>query len=254
MNLVKSSWVYITENFGESLFHPQSQLLKYQKVGIQLAKKYAKGKLVDIGCGRMPYRKEIEPLVDKYVGVDHPNVSKLYNSKIQPDVLADAKKLPFSANTFDIALLFQVLEHVESPEAVLKEAARVLKPNGVLVITIPFLCPLHDMPHDWARYTSTALKDFLTKAGIQIIKIEVKGTFFQFWFQMLNTFISKRIYDILKGGLSIYLLILPIIILFAIPIIIINNILILLFEILDKFLPKLPDYFPLQYIAIGRKK
>lgn len=253
--LVKRLWVEFTEKLGTSVIHPQSLLLRFQRVGIEQAKKYAKGKLVDIGCGRMPYRKEFEPLVDSYTGVDHPQASKLYRSSIKPDVLADAKKLPFGSNTFDIALLLQVLEHVDSPDKVIKEAARVLKPNGVLVITIPFLYPLHDMPHDWARYTGSALKSFLENADLQVVRLEKQGGFFGFWLQMLNTFLVKRIYDMIKSGPSLQtLVLLPIVLIFSIPIILVNNLLIVTIEAFASVFPKYPDYFPSSYLIVAKKK
>ncbi len=252
--LSKSLWIIFTESFGTSIIHPQALLIRFQRQAIEEAKKHAHGKLVDIGCGRMPYRSEFEPLVDSYTGVDHPNVSKLYSSTIKPDILADAKKLPFKDKEFNIALLFQVLEHVDSPREVIKEAARVLKPNGAIVISVPFLYPLHDMPHDWARYTSSALKGMLNESGFEVTKIVEQGGFVEFWLQLLNTFLVKRVYDMVKrmDVLSIILL-LPMV-LFSIPVIVINNLLIIAFGFIVKALPKYPNYFLLQYIVVARRK
>lgn len=254
-NLIKRLWVEFTETIGTSIVHPQSLLIRFQKEAIEEAKKYAKGKLVDIGCGRMPYRKELEPLVDSYIGVDHPEVSKLYRSGVRPDVLADAKKLPFRNSYFDIALLFQVLEHVDSPEKVIKEAARVLKPNGVLIISVPFFYPLHDMPYDWGRYTNTALKTFISQAGLRLVRIKVQGNFFEFWLQMLNTFLLKRIYDIILSGIKFHSLILLVFIgLVSIPILLFDSLLITIISFISPFFPKYPNYFPLDYLIIAKKK
>lgn len=254
-NLIKKLWVEFTEMFGASIIHPQSLLIRFQKQAIEEAKKHAKGQLIDIGCGRMPYRKELEPLVDSYIGVDHPEVSKLYCSAVQPDVLADAKKLPFPNNSFDIALLLQVLEHVDSPKEVIIEASRVLKPSGVLVISVPFFYPLHDMPHDWGRYTNTALKSFIESAELHLVKIYPQGGFFEFWLQMLNTFLVKRLYDIIRSGFSTQAtILLPLTLCLSLPVILVNNLLILLFSSVTFIFPKYPDYFPLQYLLIAKKK
>lgn len=254
MNLTKSTWTFFSENLGTTFIHPQFTIIKYQNEAIFEAKRYAKGKLIDIGCGRMPYRKILEPLVDSYTGVDHPEASKLYKSDYKIDVLADAKKLPFENKTFDTALLIQVLEHVDSPDRVIKEAARILKPNGTLIISVPFFYPLHDMPYDWGRYTSSALKSLVEQADLKIIKLTTQGSFFEFWLQMLNTFLAKRINDILLH-LNLYSFsLLVLMVVFSVPIILINNILILVASSLFKILPRFPDYFPLEYLVIAKKR
>lgn len=253
-NLVLKIWTKFTEGLGTSILHPQSTVIRFQKEAINEAKKYAKGKLIDIGCGRMPYRKELESLVDSYIGVDHPKVSKLYRGGFKPEVLADAKNLPFTNNSFDIALLLQVLEHVDSPKEVINEAARILKPNGVLIISVPFFYPLHDMPYDFGRYTNSALKDFLVKASMRIVKIETQGTFFEFWLQMLNTFLLKRINDIILNFKIHHIFLLIFMIIFVPPIILFTNLLIVITVSLVKVFPKYPNYFPLEYLVVARKK
>ena len=251
---LKKIWIEFSEKLGTSIIHPQFTIIRFQKEAIIEAKKYAKGKLVDIGCGRMPYRKELEPLVYSYTGVDHPEVSKLYLGGFKPEVLADAKKLPFKDKFFDVALLIQVLEHVDAPREVISEAARVLKPNGTLILSVPFFYPLHDMPYDFGRYTISALKSFLTDSSMRIIKSTSQGTFFGFWLQMLNTFLIKRINDMLNNLQFITLILLVPTVIVAIPIILINNLLIMIIDVIGKSLPKYPNYFPVDYLIVARKK
>lgn len=253
-DLTKNIWTFFSENLGTTFIHPQFTIIKYQNEAIFEAKRYAKGKLIDIGCGRMPYRKKLEPLVDSYTGVDHPEASKLYKSDYKIDVLANAKKLPFKDRTFDIALLIQVLEHVDSPNQVIKEAARVLKPNGILIISVPFFYPLHDMPYDWGRYTSSALKSSVEQADLKILKLKTQGIFFESWLQMLNTFLIKRINDMLLNLKSPTIVLLIFMIIFSIPLIILSNVIILILISLVKIFPKYPDYFPLEYLIIAKKK
>lgn len=51
--------------------------------------------------------------------------------------VADAHKLPFPDGTFDAAFCLEMLEHVESPETVLREMKRVLKKGGYIVLLVP---------------------------------------------------------------------------------------------------------------------
>ncbi|XOB42194.1 MAG: class I SAM-dependent methyltransferase [Candidatus Nealsonbacteria bacterium] len=52
-------------------------------------------------------------------------------------VIADAKKIPFPNNYFDGVLMCEILEHTFEPQKMIKEAHRVLKPRGVLLVTTP---------------------------------------------------------------------------------------------------------------------
>ena len=58
------------------------------------------------------------------------------------NVRGDALNLPFKDNAFDIVGLFDVIEHFDDDQAVLREARRVLKKDGLLVITVPALSEL----------------------------------------------------------------------------------------------------------------
>jgi SAM-dependent methyltransferase len=73
------------------------------------------------------------------------------------DVVGDAHNLPFSANSFDAAVLQSVIEHVPEPERVLSECARVLNANGLLYVEAPFLYPVH-AEEDYYRWTLKGLR------------------------------------------------------------------------------------------------
>ena len=55
----------------------------------------------------------------------------------------------------------QVLEHVFNPDDFVREIARVLKPGGALLLTVPFVWNEHEQPYDYARYSSFGLRAFL---------------------------------------------------------------------------------------------
>lgn len=80
-----------------------------------------------------------------------------------PDVVGDLCLLPIATHSLDAVIALEVLEHVRNPIAACSEIARVLKPNGVIILSTPFIFPIHDNPYDYYRYTKYGLKDLLDK-------------------------------------------------------------------------------------------
>jgi SAM-dependent methyltransferase len=86
-----------------------------------------------------------------------------------------AAPLPFGTATFDTVLCTSVLEHVHDAEAVVSEIARILKPGGRLIITIPFLYPTHEAPYDYWRTTHWGLRSVLTRHGLEVDTVAAQG-------------------------------------------------------------------------------
>jgi SAM-dependent methyltransferase len=91
-----------------------------------------------------------------------------------PVLEADVTSLPFNAASFDGAVLGEVLEHVEDDRGALAEVARVLRPGGVLALSVPANPKLFGPSDVWAghvrRYTRPALLDALTSAGFTVVR------------------------------------------------------------------------------------
>ena len=93
------------------------------------------------------------------------------------DVVGDAHNLPFENNLFDTIVMQAVLEHLHSPDLALKEAFRVLKPNGYLYLEVPFLQGFHADPHDYFRYTQVGILKLTQNYGITVYKGVSSGPF-----------------------------------------------------------------------------
>jgi SAM-dependent methyltransferase len=118
--------------------------------------------LVDFGCGDMPYRSVIEPLVGKYLGVDLE-----MNPAAEHHIDFDSKTtLP--DNYCDIILSNQVLEHVDTPSGYLQEALRILKPGGTIILTTHGYWFYHPTPNDYWRWTSAGLQKIIEVEGFKI--------------------------------------------------------------------------------------
>lgn len=125
--------------------------------------------LLDVGCGHKPYKKYVNTKI--YIGID-------LNKKVKPDLVASADRLPFLNSSFGGIICCEIIEHVKSPEKVLKELNRVLSENGFIYLTVPMTWPLHYEPYDYFRFTKYGIKYLLEKNGFQCEKIERIGGVF----------------------------------------------------------------------------
>ena len=124
-------------------------------------------KVIDVGAGNAPFRELFAHA--SYVTADWEN--SIYRPTMPPDIRAPANRLPVKDAWFDAILCTDVLEHVAAPASVLEEFHRVLKPDGHLWITVPFIWYLHEQPYDYFRYTSHGLRFLLERAGFIDIQI-----------------------------------------------------------------------------------
>jgi SAM-dependent methyltransferase len=132
------------------------------------------GVLLDVGCGWSPYRSVVTgpgSPVASYLGLDLEGGT--YAS--EPELKWDGTRIPLGPASVESAMATEVLEHCPDPDIVLSEIWRVLKPNGILFITVPFLWPLHDVPYDEYRYTPFSLSRHLRRAGFESIEITALG-------------------------------------------------------------------------------
>jgi len=110
-----------------------------------------KGLTLDIGGGKGYVASLLEELGCNTIGLDiKPSFVKHMVKLGLPAVLADARRLPFRSSTFDQVTCFEMIEHVDKPEEVLKEIKRVLKDDGLAVLTTPIVNPINSVI-DFAR-------------------------------------------------------------------------------------------------------
>lgn len=154
------------------------------KVVLPLMSRYIHGKMIDLGCGDMPFRELLINQVDTYDSLD------LWPQCEDITFVGDIEDMSIiEPCVYDSAICLEVLEHVPNPHQAIKEIRRILKPSGIVLISVPHLSRLHDIPRDYFRFTSYGLTHLLQLAGFEIIDIKTKGGIFCFLGHQLSIII-----------------------------------------------------------------
>jgi SAM-dependent methyltransferase len=156
---------------GRGLAHTVSlPAWQLQRRTLALVRAHARGRCLDAGAGRSPWRAELTAQGARVVSLDRENRSGAV------DLIADLMAMPAVASaSFDTVLCTQVLEHVPRPGDALAELARVLAPGGHLILSVPHLSMLHELPHDYFRFTRHGLEALCAGAGLRVVAISACG-------------------------------------------------------------------------------
>src|SRR5262249_7069521 len=111
----------------------------------------------------------------------------------KPDFFYDGTSFPFAAQSFDTVICVQVLEHTPNPQAVLNEMARVVKKDGIVVVSVPFSFRLHEEPNDFFRYTSHGLRSMFDAAGLVADEIWKQGDLWSVLGHKFNSYLAFRV-------------------------------------------------------------
>lgn len=156
-------------------YHNINHIVKFQKSCISEYFKRRDFKLLDIGAGASPYYMLFEKYVLEYTVIDVKSSLPENEKRAIKQLEGFAENLPVDADSFDIVVSNQVLEHVNDDIKAVKESARVLKQNGLFIGSVPHISPIHLEPYDFRRYTELGLKKVLEENGFEVIKIEGNG-------------------------------------------------------------------------------
>lgn len=146
------------------------------------------GRILDIGCGIKPYKDLFE--YEKYDGLET-DTPKTRDVK-QADYYYTGQSFPFENGVYDAVLCSQTFEHIFEPDAFLQEINRVLKKNGFLLLTVPFIWDEHEQPYDYARYSSFGISHILKKNNLKIIEHRKSVNNFAVPFQLINEYLYKK--------------------------------------------------------------
>jgi SAM-dependent methyltransferase len=124
---------------------------------LQWASPLMAGKVVDLGGKRVRRRGQFVPPAD---GQSHWIVINIDNA-VSPHIVSDAAAVPLADAWADCVVCTEVLEHLSDPAACVRESLRLLRPAGYLIVSVPFLYPVHADPGDYQRWTPHGLRVLL---------------------------------------------------------------------------------------------
>ncbi len=158
-----------------SRFIAALQIEKYASI----IKVHAHGVLCDVGCGKVPLYGVYKDQVKQTFCIDWQ-----VNNYI--DIVGDLNRnLPLQDAIFDTVICSDVLEHIYHPSNLMVEITRTLKPGGRLLLFVPFYYILHEIPHDYFRYSEFALRKFAEENNLKILYLEANGGLPEIIFDML---------------------------------------------------------------------
>jgi len=160
--------------------------------------------VIDIGGGNSPYKDIFR--CKQYISLD------IEKRDAKLNVLGDICHLPIKNNSVDMIVCTEVIEHVSETLRALRELKRVVKPEGYIIITTPFIIGQHETV-DFYRFTSMGLEKLFEDVDLKIIEINKRGGIFSCMGSVLThipqTLINKdKANPITYGFVFFYLLLL----------------------------------------------
>lgn len=194
----------------------------------------SKGITFDIGCSDKPYSKLVNLFSNKYFGLEHKFTIHHDNSA---DLIGSAYHTGLKDESVDTVIATAVLEHLEEPDLAIKEINRILKKDGLVIISAPLFWHVHESPRDFYRYTKYGIKHLFEKNGFETLQIYALSGFWVTFLVMLSNQICRYNRGILK-----FIPIIPIMVVF----------LQIIAFVLNRFDYK-GDIWTWAYIAVGKK-
>jgi len=135
----------------------------------------ARGPVLDVGCGEQPFRGAITASGCRYVGMD-----VVQNNAGSVDAIGALDALPepwpLPDARYPLVVCTEVLEHVGRIDAAFANLRRLTASSGAVVLTTPFVFPLHMEPFDYQRLTVHGLERLAAANGFRIERLDRLGS------------------------------------------------------------------------------
>ena len=119
-------------------------------------------RVLEIGEGKNSlYRKKVKATIYQTLDIQ---------KEIEPDICGSIYEIPMRDELYDIVIATEVLEHCYAPQKAVDEIYRILKQNGMCIVSTRFMYKIHGSPHDYYRFTDQALYHLFQKFRTKEIK------------------------------------------------------------------------------------
>lgn len=146
----------------------KSLIKLHQQIISKHLRKDSYAKLLDYGSANSPYKYLYAPKVKDYIRADIPGSYQHFDIDIN---IVPSEPLPLESNSIDLVLSTQVLEHVGDYMGYLKESYRILKDDGLVILTTHGTYEHHPCPTDYWRWTSDGIKKIFEDSNFEIIEL-----------------------------------------------------------------------------------
>lgn len=174
---------------GTDYWNISASGIAFRRIFGEVLEKYCKGKLIDVGAGNLLYKPFLESFCDSYESLDIKKSDKL-------DHVQDIQDTALESETYDTVFCRNVLEHVKKPRKAVIEISRILKEDGIAVVSVPHLAYLHNEPEDYYRFTKYGLEEIASDTELETIETHTAGGLFSLLGYIFSTVFLGLTYKI----------------------------------------------------------
>jgi SAM-dependent methyltransferase len=136
-----------------------------------IIQRYAHGDILDYGAGRLAWREELRSRGKTYVSLD------ISAEHAELDLVHPAgAPYPLPDASYDTIFCCSVLEHSPDPPLLLRDMYRLLRQDGICILSVPFIYYLHGAPHDYFRFTRYGVEHLADSAGFVLEAMHCFGS------------------------------------------------------------------------------